>query len=142
MDTAKEGRIWQAAGAAAVVGGAAFLVRVVLLYGMAYADPSALSLGLAASFIILAGVAAFIGGRILAAMAGGIGSRELSLWGVLALAGLISGTATVLFSYRESLRGTIPTLDDLALGLAGSFAVMVGVMVMLGQRIMKHATRR
>jgi hypothetical protein len=142
MDTAKEGRIWQAAGAAAVVGGAAFLVRVVLLYGMAYADASALSLGLAASFMMLAGVAAFVGGRTLSAMAGGIGSRELSLWGVLAVAALISGAATVIFSYRQSIRGSIPTFDDLAVGLAGSFIVMVGMMALLGQRIMRHATRK
>ncbi|HSA93235.1 MAG TPA: hypothetical protein VLE48_09515 [Terriglobales bacterium] len=142
METAKEGRIWQAAGAAAVVGGAAFLVRVVLLYGMAYADASALSLGLAASFMMLAGVAAFVGGRALSAMASGIGSRELSLWGVLAVAGLIGGTATVLFAYRQSIRGSIPTFDDLAVALAGSFIVMVGMMALLGQRIMKHATRK
>ncbi len=138
MDATKEGQLWQATGLAAILGGAAFLARVTIIYGIRTVDQSSLSLGLAASFMMLAGGAAFVSGRALVATASGVGRLELNLWKLLAGMGAGAGVTIVFLAYRQSLAHPLPNLDQLALGLAGSFVLMAGILALLGQRVMQQ----
>ena len=138
MSAIKEGQLWQAAGLASILGGSAFLLRVMLVYGVTTVDHSSLSLGLAASFMMLAGGAAFVSGRVLVATAAGAGSCERKLWKLLAAVGIGAGAVTVYLTHRQSLVHPLPSLDQLALGLAGSFVLVAGLLALLGQRVMRH----
>jgi len=138
MSAIKEGQLLQAAGLASILGGSAFLARVTSVYGVITVDHSSLSLGLAASFMMLAGGAAFVFGRVLVATAAGAGSRERLLWKLLAAAGIGAGVVTVYLAHRQSLAHPLPSLDQLAVGLAGSFVLMAGILALLAQRVMRH----
>ncbi len=119
------------------MGGGAMLVRTILLYGVAYADPAAISLGLAASFVILAGIAALIAGRILQSMEKKPTPLESKLWSMVGGVAVGAGSVPVVIAFGQSM-GRVPTLDDLAVGLSGSFAVMAGVIAFVGERVVTH----
>jgi hypothetical protein len=142
MTANKEGRLWQAVGAACCLGGAAFLVRIFKVYGMGVVDASSLSLGLAASFIMLAGIAAFLAGRVMVAIAAGAKKLELFTWKVAGLVAIVAGTAKVYLVYRVSLANPMPILDYVAVGLAGSFVLMSGMLALLAQRLMRQMGRK
>ena len=142
MNAGKEGQLWQAIGLASLLGGGAFLVKVMLIYGITSADLSSLSLGLAASFMMLAGAAAFLSGRVLVAVASGGRSSELALWKLLALVAVVAGIVTIYLGYRQSLSHPLPSLDEVAFGLAGSFVMMVGIMALLAQRVMRQLGKK
>ena len=142
MNAAKEAGIWQAIGLASCLGGAAFLARVISVYGVATIDPSSLSLGLAASFMMLAGAAAFLAGRVMAAIIIGARSLELFTWKVVAGAAILAGMAKLYLVYRVSLANPLPALDHLAVGLGGSFVLMVGIMALLAQRLMRQMGKK
>lgn len=118
------------------------MVRIALAYGVARAELSSLTLGLAASFMMLAGAAAFISGRVLVAVASGSRSSELALWKLLAVVAVVAGIATVFFGYRSSLPHPLPSLDEVAFGLAGSFVLMVGILALMAQRVMRQLNRK
>jgi hypothetical protein len=141
MTTSDEARVWQAMGATAIAGGGALLLATMKLYGVAYADPSALSIGLAASFVMLAGIAGFLAGRVLHSISGGEAHREALLWRLLAGVAVGAGAVAVTLAWKES-QGKVPTLDHVAMGLAGSFMTMVGILALLAQRVMHHATEQ
>jgi hypothetical protein len=128
-------------GATAIAGGGALLLATVKLYGVVYADPSALSIGLAASFVMLAGISGFLAGRVLHSLSGGETHREALLWRFLAGVAVGAGAVAVTLAWKES-QGKMPTLDQLAMGLAGSFMTMVGILALLAQRVMHHATEQ
>ncbi len=138
MNAIKEGQLLQAGGLASILGGGAFLLRVVMLYGITVVDLSSLSLGLAASFMMLAGIAALVSGRALLAIAAGPGRLELGLWRLLAGVGMGAGAATIYLAYRQSLLRPLPSLDELAMALSGSFMLMAGILALLGQRVMRY----
>ncbi|MGH9556106.1 MAG: hypothetical protein ACRD2Y_09830 [Terriglobales bacterium] len=127
---------------ASLLGGGGFLVRVALAYGVASVDLSSLSLGLAASFMMLAGAAAFISGRVMVTVAGGARSSELALWKLLAVVSILAGIGTVFLGYRQSVAHPLPSLDEVAFGLAGSFVLMVGIMALLAQRLMRQMGKK
>jgi hypothetical protein len=141
MTTSDEARVWQAMGATAIAGGGALLLATVKLYGVVYADPSALAIGLAASFVMLAGVSGFLAGRVLHSVSGGETHREAMLWRFLAGVAVGAGAVAVTLAWKES-QGKVPTLDQLAMGLAGSFMTMVGILALLAQRVMHHVTEQ
>jgi hypothetical protein len=141
MTTPDEARIWQAMGATAIVGGGALFGATLKLYGVAYADPAALAIGLAASFVMLAGAAGFLAGRVLHSISGGETHREALLWRFLAAVAVGAGAVAVTMAWKES-EGKVPTLNHLSMGLAGSFVMMVGILALLAQRVMHHATEQ
>ncbi|HEV2022663.1 MAG TPA: hypothetical protein VGQ94_09045 [Terriglobales bacterium] len=141
MTTSGEARVWQAMGATAIAGGGALLLATVKLYGVVYADPSALAIGLAASFVMLAGISGFLAGRVLHSVSGGETHREAMLWRFLAGVAVGAGAVAVTLAWKES-EGKVPTLDHLAMGLAGSFMTMVGILALLAQRVMHHVTEQ
>ncbi|MGH9600835.1 MAG: hypothetical protein ACRD24_00485 [Terriglobales bacterium] len=142
MNATKEGGLWQAVGLASCLGGAAFLARVIAIYGVALVDPSSLSLGLAASFMMLAGAAAFFAGRVMAAIAGGARRLELLTWKVVAVVAMLAGAAKIYLVHRASLASPLAALDHIATGLAGSFVIMVGIMALLAQRLMRQLGKK
>ncbi len=142
MNAVKEGRLWQAVGLASCVGGAGFLARVISIYGVGVIDPSSLSLGLAASFMMLAGAAGFLAGRIIAAIEGGARSLELFTWKVVAVVAILAGMAKVYLVHRASQISPLAALDHISVGLAGSFVLMVGILALLAQRIMRYLGKK
>ena len=142
MKAAREAELWQSVGLAACLGGAAFLAKVISAYGVATIDVSSLSLGLAASFMMLAGAAAFLAGRVMAAISIGARSLELFTWKVVAGIAILAGAGKIYLVYRASLTNPLPALDHIAVGLAGSFVLMVGVMALLAQRLMRQMGKK
>ncbi len=61
------------------------------------------------------------------------------MWRFLAGVAVGAGAVAVTLAWKES-EGKVPTLDHLAMGLAGSFITMVGILALLAQRVMHHAT--
>lgn len=142
MNAAKEGGLWQAVGLASCVGGGVFLARVISVYGVATVDASSLSLGLAASFMMLAGAAAFLAGRVMMAISIGARRLELFTWKVVAGVAMLAGVGKLYLVYRASLMNPLPVLDHVALGLAGSFVLMVGILALLAQRLMRQMGKK
>jgi hypothetical protein len=142
MKAAKESSLWQAVGLASSLGGAAFLARIFAIYGVARVDASSLSLGLAASFMMLAGTAAFLAGRVMAAITIGARRTELLTWKVLGALGVLAGAIKVYIAYRASLSNPIPVIDHIANGLAASFVLTVGILTLLAQRLMRQMGKK
>jgi hypothetical protein len=64
-----------------------------------------------------------------------LGSREATLWKVLATVCLVAGGVVVVVAWRQS--NTL-MLDRLTMGLAGAFSMMFGVLCLVGERVMSH----
>jgi len=135
MTRSAEARFWQAIGMALVVIGALLLAYTFGRYGLASLDPIAIEYGLASSFVMMAGAAGFLAGRALHVEETRLTARESMLWNVLATVCLIGGTAVVIVS---KMQHAAFILDRLAIGLAGGFAMMIGVLCLVGQRVMSR----
>jgi hypothetical protein len=134
-----EAHLWQAVGAFVFLFGALMLAYTFSQYGLASIEPRALRLGVEASFLMLAGGACFLAGRALFVEEERLTSGESFLWLILAAVSLVGGGIVVaMASYGSDLL----FLDRLAIGLAGSFALMAGVLCLLTQRIMRHMRGR
>ena len=142
MKATNEGGLWQAVGLASCLGGAAFLARVIAIYGVATVDASSLSLGLAASFMMLAGAAAFLAGRVMVAIAIGARSLELFTWKVVAGVAMVAGAAKLYLVHQASLTNPFAVLDHMAVGLEGSFVIMTGILALLAQRLMRQLGKK
>lgn len=142
MKAAKEAGMWQAVGLASCLGGGAFLARVISVYGTAKVDPSSLALGLAASFMMLAGAAGFLAGRVMAAISVGARKFELLTWKIVAAVAIIAGAAKVYIAHQASLANPLIAFDHIANGLAASFVLMVGIMALLAQRLMRQMGKK
>jgi len=135
MNRGAEARFWQIVGVIAGVGGGLLLAYTFAVFGLASIDYRALQYGMAASFLMLAGTAAFLAGRALHVEETRLTPVEARLWNVLAAVCLIGGAVTVGFAkfQRQAL-----ALDRITIGLAGAFAMMFGVLALMGERIMAH----
>jgi hypothetical protein len=135
MKRSSEARLWQAVGVFVGVLGALLLAYTYGRYGFASIDHKALQYGMASSFLIMAGAAAFLAGRALHVEETHLTPRESKLWIALAAVCLVGGTAIVIFA-KVGRSATI--LDRLASGLAGAVFTMIGVLCLVGQRVMSH----
>ena len=135
MSRTSEARFWQAVGALITFTGVCVLVWAFSKYGVASIEPRALMQGLASSFTMLAGMIMFLSGRALHVEESSLTRFEAKLWTSLAIASLISGAIVV--GYTFTLH-RILIMDRLAMGAAGSFAMMLGVVCLLGERVMSH----
>jgi hypothetical protein len=104
-------------------------------YGLASIDHTALEYGMAASFLVMAGVAAFLAGRALHVEETVLTPRESALWNLLSAVCIIGGAAVVVFA---KLQHSALILDRLATGMGGAYAIMIGVLCLVGQRVMSH----
>ncbi|MBZ5628248.1 MAG: hypothetical protein LAO06_05210 [Acidobacteriia bacterium] len=135
MTRSSEARLWQALGAIFGVVGGLLLAYTFGRYGLASIDHTALEYGMAASFFMMAGVAEFLAGRALHVEETVLTPRESSLWNLLSAVCIIGGAAVVIFA---KLQHGAMILDRLATGMAGAFAIMIGVLCLVGQRVMSH----
>ena len=135
MSRTSEARLLQAIGLAVGVFGGLLLAYTFGRYGLASIDHRALNYGMAAGFIMLAGAAAFLAGRTLHVEEMGLTSRESWLWNLLSAVCIIGGSGIVAFAWSQH---RMMVLDRMATGLGGAFATMLGILCLVGQRVMSH----
>jgi hypothetical protein len=135
MTRSSEARLWQAVGLAVGVLGGLLLAYTYGRYGFASLDHTALECGMASSFMIMAGAAAFLAGRALHVEETHLTPRESLLWNLLSAVCLIGGAAIVIFA---KVQHSAWMLDRLAIGLAGADFMMIGVLCLVGQRVMSR----
>jgi uncharacterized membrane protein YhaH (DUF805 family) len=104
-------------------------------YGFASLDHAALKYGIASSFMMMAGAAAFLAGRALQVEETHLTRKESWLWILLAAVCLIGGAAVVIFTKMQQ---NVSIVDRLAMGIAGAFFMMIGVLCLVGQRVMSR----
>jgi hypothetical protein len=135
MSRSSEARLWQAAGSTVGVVGGLLLAYTYGRYGLASIDHTALEYGMASSFIMMAGAAAVLAGRALHVEETHLTPRESLLWNALSAVCLIGGAAIVIVA---KVQHSASMLDRLATGVAGAFFMMIGVLCLVGQRVMSH----
>ncbi len=150
MTLNQEARFWQTAGAFSALGGGFLLVHVVSRYGVTSIEPEAIQDALAGSFMVLAGALGFLTGRGLHAQDEGMTRLESVLLRLLAAVAIVLGALSILMAKMDLivLRGTggisfsrhagMLLLDRLVIGFGGAFAIMLGVICLLGQRLMSY----
>lgn len=142
MPVEQEARIWQTIGIISWGVGAITLGYVVLQNGVVRVqDTTMLSAGLAASFMMLAGIAGTVFGRAMYAVLRGYDDLEARLWHTFAMVCCGCGALAVFYIAYASWDRAV-TLTHLAIGLAGSFLIMAGILCLLGNRLMRHATEK
>lgn len=135
MTRSAEARLWQALGVCVGVLGALLLAYTFGRYGLASLDHTALEYGIASSFIMMAGTAAFLAGRALHVEETHLTRKESRLWNLLSAVCLVGGATVVIFARGQHSASIV---DRLAMGIAGSFFMMIGVLCLVGQRVMSH----
>ena len=134
MSRSSEARFWQGIGSLLALAGGLLLAFDFERFGLASVEPKALAMGAAASFILLAAGACYIGGRAMHVGETALTPLEAGLWKALAGVCLVAGTAVVVLAWRQ--HGLL--LDRVTMGLAGSFSIMFGVLCLVGERVMRH----
>ena len=135
MTRAAEASLWQGLGAAIGIAGGFVMAYNLGRYGLASIEPIALLYGMAASFLMLAGGACYVAGRALHVEETVLTPREASLWKTLSIVCLVAGGVVVMSSWRES--GDL-LRDRMAMGMAGAFSMMFGVICLVGVRVMSR----
>ena len=135
MSRSSEARLWQALGVFVGVLGGLLLAYTYGRYGLASLDHTALKYGMASSFLMMAGAAAFLAGRALHVEETHLTRKESWLWILLAAVCLIGGAAIVIFARGQHGASIV---DRLAMGIAGAFFMMIGVLCLVGQRVMSR----
>lgn len=135
MKRSSEARFWQAVGLAVGIAGGLLLAYTFGQYGLASLALKALQYAMASSFIIMAGAAAFLAGRALHVEETHLTRKESRLWNVLSAVCLLGGSAIVIYT---KLQHSAAFVDRLAMGVGGAFFMMVGVLCLVGQRVMSH----
>jgi uncharacterized membrane protein YhaH (DUF805 family) len=135
MTRSAEARLWQALGVVVGVVGALLLAYTFGRYGLASLDHAAVVYGIASSFIMMCGAAAFLAGRSLHVEETHLTRKESWLWILLATVCLIGGAAVVIATKRQHGASIV---DQLAMGIAGGFFMVIGVLCLVGQRVMSR----
>lgn len=142
MPAEQEARIWQTVGIVAWAAGAGMLLVLMKQNGVVrVTDTTILSTGIAASFMMLAGIAGTVFGRVMHSMNAGYSAQEARLWHLFATICCACGAFAVLY-VAIGHWNKAPSLTSLTVGLAGAFLVMAGVICLLGNRVMRYATRQ
>jgi hypothetical protein len=130
-----ETRFWRVMGLGSMGGGIA-LLAVAYFQRSRFAWETALAVGLAAAFIMLAGSAAMVASNVMEAIASGKAACAGLMRGMGWLT-IVVGTAVVAWVGIKSW-GVVPSVKEIAMGAAGSFVLMFGILHLLGER-MVHA---
>jgi hypothetical protein len=104
-------------------------------YGLAPIEPRALVYVMAASFMIVAGAAAFLAGRALRVEETRLSPVEATLWKALAAVCILGGILVIAFARAQQ---ETFLLDRMATAMAGAFSVLLGVLCLVGERVMAH----
>lgn len=135
MSRPSEARFWQVAGLLAGMAGVVLVGWVTYRFGLASINPTALAQGLAAGFILLTAVACFVAGRALQVEETVLTPGESVLWALLAIVATVSGAAALIFT---ATKHSLFSIDRFVMGLAGGFSMIMGVICLLGHRVMAH----
>jgi hypothetical protein len=135
MNRTTEAWFWQIVGAVVGVAGGGLMAYVFAAFGFASLEARALQFGLAGSFLLVTGGAAFIAGRALHVEETRLTRLEAVLWTALAAVCVIGGAVVV--AVAKFQRSAMPE-DRLTMGLAGAFTMMFGVLCLVGERVMAH----
>jgi hypothetical protein len=135
MRRAKEARLWQVIGLPMGILGGLLLAYTYGRYGMASLNHTALEYEIASSFIIMAGTAVVLAGRVLHVEHTHLTKKESMLWQILATVCIVGGGVIVVFAKVAPFNNII---DKLATGVAGASFLLIGVMCLMGQRVMSH----
>lgn len=135
MKRTTEARFWQIVGAVVGLGGGAVLAYVSNGYGLAPIEPRALVYVMAASFMIVAGAAAFLAGRTLRVEETRLSAVEATLWKALAAVCILGGSVVIAFARAQQ---EAFLLDRMATAMAGAFSVLFGLLCLVGVRVMAH----
>ncbi|HVP42786.1 MAG TPA: hypothetical protein VMS96_05110 [Terriglobales bacterium] len=142
MQLEQEARIWQTIGIVAWAAGAGMLLVLMKQNGVVrVTDTATLSTGIAASFMMLAGIAGTVFGRVMQALTAGYDAVEARLWHLLATLCCACGAFAVLYEAVDKWNSPV-SLTALTVGLAGAFLIMAGVVCLLGNRVMHRATEK
>lgn len=139
MGAQREGSIFQVIGAITILAGMIISGAGTAIHGLTLITREALATGMIGGCILLAGLAAFLTGRTLLALAVGLSRREAWLWRIFGWITLGAGGITIVFA--GSL-GWAPTLDQIAVGISGAFAIIGGILALLSARVMYHVSGR
>jgi len=136
MSTTRESHLWRLLGWSFVVGGGAPLLLDTLNFlRTRVVDAEALKLGVWCSFTLLAGLAAVVGSRIFDAPLGRAAASRW--WQTLGLAAMPLGAILVEWEWQRTM--SIPvTLNQKALVLAGGFIFVAGVIIFIGERLVRR----
>lgn len=142
MQLEQEARTWQTIGIISWAAGAGMLLVLMKQNGVVrVADTTTLSTGIAASFMMLAGIAGTVFGRVMHALVNGYDASEARLWHLFSSVCCSCGAFAVLY-IAIGHWNSAPSLTALTVGLAGAFLIMAGVICLLGNRVMQHATQK
>jgi hypothetical protein len=133
----REAATWQILGGAAWAIGAFVLAEMVRRNGIDHTSPVTLYGATGSAALMLIGTAGIVTGRVLQIINGGYRKREALLWRILAAVCCGGGAIPVLNAYADLIRH-MPTLNDVAMAMAGSFHILAGVTILAGQRVMDH----
>lgn len=131
MKNALEPRIWQLAGGGIAVAGGAVLLYAFLRFGLAAAEPTAVTFGTVASFLLLIGITTFCAGRALHVELVPMLRIEGLLWRTLTVVCFVGGVTLVGFSliHEDTYLGWLASF------LAGGFSLVAGVVFTIAQRL-------
>jgi hypothetical protein len=132
-----EATVWQVFGIATWTVGAFLLGASIYTNGLGHASPNVLFGAVGSAVLMVVGAASLVTGRVLTALARGCKSREAQLWRVLSAVCCLGGALPITSAYCD-IYHNFPTLNDLAMAMAGSFQILAGVTILLGQRVMDH----
>jgi hypothetical protein len=135
-----ETRLWQTLGGGAIGGGIAAIVVPMVSIGMRPQTNLLLSIDLAGAFAVLAGAAAFVAARVMASQESYSGS-ESHLWRTLGMVGIVAGIAVVVFTGVRVGLG-VPTVNQIWMGMIGASVLLVGINMLLANRLMELAHAR
>ena len=142
MPVEQEARLWQTIGIVAWAAGAGMLLVLMKQNGVVrVADTVTLSTGLAASFMMLAGIAGTVFGRVMYAVHEGYDPLEARLWHLFSSVCCSCGAFAVIYIALGHWNKPL-SLTSLTVGLAGSFLIMAGVICLLGNRVMHQASQK
>ena len=137
--TMTEARLWQTLGGGAVGGGIAAVVVPMISMGTRPETNLLLSIDLAGAFIMLAGATAFVAARVMASM-DHYSESESRLWRTLGILCIVAGIGVVAFTGLRVGWG-MPTVNQVWLGIVGSSMLLVGINLLVGNRVMEQAHR-
>ena len=128
--------MWKLIAIVTAISGVLFLVLAWKSRDAVEVGNLALGEGLAGAFLLLTSVSAALHARVLDALDGKTSTHSpivRILGGVLAVIGFALVTAAGV----RSLKNAIPTLNQLATGLAGSFLIMTGLLTVQASRLLE-----
>ena len=125
-----EPKVIRTFGLATLVGGAVMLGIGMYISPHDHVNSTRMAVGLAGSFMALTGIACLGASAV---MAGSADESRWKLWGAI---GEGAGLIVVLIATWRGMRVPVPTWNHVAIGLAGAFTLMAGILCNLTGQVL------